>query len=325
MQKVNGGIGLLISILLAVAIGLAATVVGRQLSMMHSASVSAGPSGSKPAGTTVQPGSGKASEYHCQMAKPRPGSASAYRAKTWILLGDEFAAGYGSSSPAQNSYHALLEAMAREQTGYGPTIINAVGSNPGNLPEQIRLLRQSSSFRAVVAANEPILLFVSYGAGWLSTQYQASGDASLYVLDDQLRMIAGGNASLISADIATHFQAVVMSHPDPSFGGVAVPEQYAICAYEPSLNRPTLASRDAHNRIVYDSTLMLSRYAKQQGYAFVDVDAALGAYSIAQKRYDSDLTTFRDCYTYNDLGHSFLADMLWQCMSNRTYSIPVKQ
>lgn len=324
MQWVNAGVNSLNAILIVVTIILAGVIIG-QLSKHHTPTPTATPTSTTPSTTVVTTAGSKPTEYRCIAARARPGSLPAYKAKTWFLLGDEFAAGQGSSAPSQNSYQALLEAMARDQTGYDPTIINAVGANPLNLPEQIRLLRQSSSFRAVVAANEPILLLFSYGAGWLSSQWQTTGDASVYSLIDQIHMLAGGNASLIGSDIATHFQVVVMSRPDPARGGVAVPEQYAVCSAEPSLNRPSVHSRMAHSQIVTDASLILKQYAIKQGYAFVDVDEALGHYSLAQKRWDSDATAFRDCSTYNDLGHSFLADLVWQCMGNRSYVIPVKQ
>lgn len=260
--------------------------------------------------------------YMCYLPQSRAGILDAIKARVWIVLGDEFAAGQGSSSPSQNSYLALLENMAKADFGYDPIVINGVGSNAQNLPEQIRSLRQSSRFSSVVASSEAsVLVILSYGASWLSAQRTDS--ASMYELAQQIRQLDSGNSSLIKPEIASRFQVLIITNPDPVYGGVMVPEEYVQCE-DSSLNRPTVASRMSHAQIMADSSSLLRQFATSRGYALIEVDQALGMHSLAQKRSVNDYTTFRTCRTFGDWGQFLLADAVWQCLHNKTYTAPAK-
>jgi hypothetical protein len=256
--------------------------------------------------------------YRCQM----PYTALPY-ARTWIQLGDSFAAGAGATVPAESSWIALLGALARVRLGSRPTIINAVGSAPDSLPEQIRLLRAQPVWQELLAARERVLLFVSYGAEWLQARAELGGqDAALSTVIEHLALLVGSsNASLIPPDAADQFGVVLITHPDPTAGGVFVPAEYAQCSGARTLNWPTLASRAAHDQIYARSGALythLQALATRNGWAFVDTDAALGAYAWPSAR-AADGCAWRDCRSYNDRGHSLLAALLWACLQRDVY------
>lgn len=257
-----------------------------------------------------------AAGYRCQL--PAEYTALPY-ARTWIQLGDSFAAGAGATVPAESSWIALLRALARVRLGNSPTVINAVGSAPDSLPEQIRLLRAQPAWRELLAARERVLLFVSYGAEWLQTR---GPDAALSTVIEHLALLVGSsNASLIPPEAAGQFSVVLITHPDPTAGGAHVPAEYARCVEAPTLNWPTLASRAAHEQIyARDGALYghLQALARRNGWAFVDTDAALGAYAWPSAR-AADGCAWRDCRSYNDRGHSLLAALLWACLQRDVY------
>lgn len=255
--------------------------------------------------------------YSCEL--PPDYTALAY-ARTWIQLGDSFAAGAGASVPSESSWIALLRALARVRLGNDPTIINGVGSAAGDLPEQIRLLRSLPAWRQLLDTREHALIFVSYGAEWLQARAeQGANDAALSVVIDHLALLLGStNASLIPPEAAGQFSVVLVTHPDPTAGGVYVPAEYARCVDARSLNWPTLASRAAHTQIYGAMHTHLRALATRNGWGFVDTDAALGTHAWPSAR-ASDGCAWRDCYSYNDRGHAMLAALLWSCLQRTPY------
>lgn len=255
--------------------------------------------------------------YSCEL--PPDYAALAY-ARTWIQLGDSFAAGAGASVAAESSWIALLRALARVRLGNDPTIINAVGSAPDNLPEQIRLLRSLPAWRQLLNTREHALIFVSYGAEWLQARAeQGTADAALSVVIDHLALLLGStNASLIPPEAAGQFSVILVTHADPTAGGIYVPVEYARCVDARSLNWPTLSSRTAHAQIYGAMHTHLHALATRNGWGFVDTDAALGTHAWPSAR-ASDGCAWRDCYALNDRGHAMLAALLWACLQRTPY------
>jgi hypothetical protein len=257
--------------------------------------------------------------YSC--SAPASWTGLAY-ARTWIQLGDSFAAGAGATVPDESSWMAQLRSLARIRLGSAPTVVNAVGTAADSLPEQIRLLRASAVWQQLLASREQALLFVSYGAEWLQTR--ANPDAALSTVVEHLALLVGAtNVSLIPPDAVAQFGVVLIAHPDPTAGGVYVPADYALCADAPSLNWPTLASRAAHDQIYGGDGALhthLRRLATRYGWAFVDTDAALGGSAWPAAR-AADGSAWRDCHSYNDRGHSLLAALLWACLQRTPYVI----
>jgi len=265
---------------------------------------------------------GEPTSYSCHLP-PAYQSKSPLAAGAWILLGDGFAAGSGTSA----SYPAVLKAMENQAYGYDPVVLNAVGLNQASdLTEQVRLLKASSKYQNVASTLNPILLMVSFGRAWLNAQQQMlGGAASVLGLAEQLKAIQGGNNSLISPASANQFRVLLVAEPDPAHGGVYVPAEYAQCIYEPALNQPTTNSRVLHAQAVVDSAAALKNFATIHGYAYIEVDAALGSFSLAMKSSLADLSAFRDCESYGDVGHKMLADLISACLHNRAYPLPTKQ
>ena len=256
--------------------------------------------------------------YSCEL--PADYTALAY-ARTWIQLGDSFAAGAGASVPSESSWIALLRALARVRLGNDPAIINGVGTSADSLPEQIRLLQSLPAWHQLLAMREHALIFVSYGAEWLQARAeQGTQDAALSVVIDHLALLLGSsNASLIPPEAAGQFSVILVTHPDPTAGGVYVPVEYARCVDARSLNWPTLASRTAHAQIYNSMHTHLHALATRNGWGFVDTDAALGAHAWPSAR-ASDGCAWRDCYSFNDRGHAMLAALLWSCLQRMPYS-----
>lgn len=265
---------------------------------------------------------GEPTSYSCHLP-PSYQSKSPLAAGAWILLGDGFAAGSGTSA----SYPAVLKAMENQANGYDPVVLNAVGLNQASdLTEQVRLLKASSKYQNVASTLNPILLIVSFGRTWLNAQQQMLGGAApILGLVEQLKAIQGGNNSLITSSNANQFRVLLIAEPDPAYGGVYVPIEYAQCIYEPTLNSPTSSSRVLHTQAVTDSATALRNFATVRGYAYLEVDAALGSFSLAMKSSPSDLSAFRDCENYGDVGHKMLADVISACLHNRAYALPTKQ
>jgi len=255
-----------------------------------------------------------AAGYLCTLPAAYDGVAYA---RTWIQLGDTFAAGAGASVPAESSWIALLRGYARTRLGNSPTIINAVGTAAGDLPEQIRLLRALPAWQQLLARRERALIFVSYGVEWL----QAVPDAALSTVIAHLALLQGTtNASLIAPDVASQFSVVLVTHPDPTAGGIYVPPEYARCTI-PALNEPTLASRATHTQIYANMHAHLHALAARNGWAVVDADAALAPHAWPSA-HASDGCAWRDCDTLNDRGHSMLATLLWACLQRTPYVAP---
>ena len=265
---------------------------------------------------------GTPTSYSCHLPLSYQ-AKSPLAAGAWILLGDGFAAGSGTST----SYPAVLKSLESQANGYDPVVLNAVGLNQAaDLTEQVRLLKASSKYQNVANTLNPILLIVSFGRTWLNAQQQMlGGAASVIGLVDQLKAIQGGNNSLISAANAGQFRVLLIAEPDPAYGGVYVPAEYAQCIYEPALNAPTSNSRILHSQAVADSAAALRNFAIIHGYAYLEVDAALGSFSLAMKASLADLSAFRDCENYGDVGHKMLADVISACLHNRAYPLPTKE
>lgn len=231
-------------------------------------------------------------------------------ARTWFVLGDEFAAGQGASV----SYLSLLQAQARTLTNANPVVVNAVGdANAQSLPDQVDLVRRTTAYRSLLASTQPALVVVSYGAGLLQRQAdRGAQDAALSIVMEHLAALTSpGNTSLIPPDRTSQFYVLLLSHPDPTHGGVAVPAECATC---PSLNHPTLASRTAHREIYASLRLVYAGLAARHGWAWLDTDVALGSYAWPGAP-NCAASAFADCYLYNDLGQSLLASETWKCLS----------
>jgi len=234
--------------------------------------------------------------------------AAAY-ARTWFVLGDEFAAGQGGVT----SYIALLQARARALTNANPVVVNAVGAdNAQNLPAQVALVRNTAVYRSLVESTQPALVIVSYGAGLLQKQAdRGAQDAALSIVEEHLAALTTPtNASLIPAAQSSQFYVLLVAHPDPTYGGISVPAECATC---PSLNHPTLASRLAHNEIYSSQRLLYANLAARNQWAWMDTDVALGNYAWPSAA-NCQASAFVDCYLYSELGQSLLANQVWDCL-----------
>lgn len=255
-----------------------------------------------------------AADYRCQLPTDYTGLVYA---PTWVLLGDDFAAGVGATDAEQTSWWARLRALARVHQGTDPAVMSAVGPNADNLAVQIEQLAASAEWRQLLADGRQVVLWVSYGAEWLQRRAdQGAQDAALSIVLDQLDRL-WLNSTLIPWDGAGRVAVVLVAHADPVAGGVAVPARLAPgCA---TLNHPTLASRTAHEQIYGSLRTALAALARRRHWAFVDTDVPLGRYAWPSVSARDAGGAFTDCAHYGDRGQALLASVLWACINNETY------
>ncbi len=250
--------------------------------------------------------------YMCQL--PLSYTALPY-ATTWVIIGDEFAAGAGVDAAV--SWVSLLRATNKVRSGVQPAVLN-VAQQGGSIAQQAAAALSSSALQQALANREGVLVFVSYGVTKLESEVgtnYAYGDARLYELVDELAPIA--NLSHIEG-----VQVVLVMRPDPVYGGVLVPLALQQCPDAlAALNYPTLQARAAHLSIYGAVREAYSVLARSEGVGLVEVDAALGRYAWPFAKVRTDCA-FADCALYNSMGQSLLADMLWHCMRRERYLSP---
>jgi len=244
--------------------------------------------------------------YMCQL--PAAYTSLPY-ATTWVVVGDEFAAGFGVD--ASVSWVALLRATNKVRAGNTPSVLN-VAQQGGGIAQQLAAAQDSQELQQALANREGVLVFVSYGVTKLESE---GSDALLYELADELALVA--NLSLVQG-----VQVLLVMRPDPVYGGVRVPPALQVCpsALE-MLNYPTVQTRATHLSVYAGVREAYVDLARSAAVGLVDVDAALGRYAwpFAATRTDS---AFADCTLYNSMGQSLLADMLWHCMRREVYQPP---
>jgi hypothetical protein len=247
-------------------------------------------------------------------------------APTWILLGDEFAAGHGASNPTQTSYAAALLEMARHagSAAANTNIINAATQHTDDLHAQVQALRASSAFASAMQSHEPVLVLVSYGAQWLQQGGGASASLSRLYAQFASALFNGSDAlapAATTTTTTTQVSIILIAPPNPFANGVLVPAELTQCSVG-ELNHPTVDAY-ATQRNIYDSVrIMMRSIATRQGYAFVDTDTALAQYAWPTATGRSS-SAFADCRLYNDMGQALLAELLWSCFSRRPYVPPV--
>jgi hypothetical protein len=234
------------------------------------------------------------------------------------VLGDSFAAGSGVNS--DSNWLALLQANVRLHTGRSPTLLNAAARG-GSLSQQATAVQQSADYARLLQSGDSALVFVSYG---LAEMQAIGAQANVGALADELDSLfaspSNWSASLIAPGHAAQFSVLLVLRPDPVYGGVRVPPALATCTTAlHSLNYPSVDSARLH-RAFYDTQRALYNAAQRQRQcALVDVDRALGEFSWPMAATRSSCA-FADCESYNALGHTLFADLIWHCIQRQAYN-----
>lgn len=220
-------------------------------------------------------------------------------ARTWVLLGDSFAAGAtdGSSASWAQLLHSRMLALSPD------IVLLNLASQGGTLTQQFSAAIAAAEVRASIAARAGVLLFVSYGSEQMDT-----GSLELQQLADEFEQLANQSQ-------AFGLHVLLLQRPDPIAGGVrALPDVMQCPDALQHLNYPSLMSQLVHDVAYSSSARLLQSVAQRYGFAIARPDVLFSSRSLALSRSAAD-TFFQTCSIYNSNGHTNLAAMLWACMN----------
>lgn len=299
--------------LLATLASLASIVLLSVLLQRNRGSLVSSGSSLCPAPSANDPASTITTSYLCKIP------ADSYRtiaySQLWIALGDSFAAGAGVQSTS--NWLALLQSTAQLHIGSRPTLLNIAASAQGDsLAQQLAALQQSADYARLLQSGDSALVFVSYG----TEQMQADGaQANVGALADELDALFVAPVNRTAAP----FRVLLLLRPDPVHGGVRIPPALATCPTAlHSLNYPSVDSVALHRSIYAAQRSLYETLQRKYQCALVDVDAALGAFAWPMALTRS-ACAFADCESYNALGHTMLANLLWSCMLHKVYNATI--
>jgi len=126
-----------------------------------------------------------------------------------------------------------------------------------------------------------------------------------------------GYLALSTLALPPNARVVLIALPDPLFGGAYLPLRNGLCPPDLDfLNVGTVEEQAQYRLHRAYAKQILEQYAYEHDYFYVDVDAALGKYSI----FNSGFTYFnRDCMTYNDDGMHAFMNLVQSCLSGEPY------
>lgn len=241
---------------------------------------------------------------------------------TFILMGNDFAAGEGSSEWSSHSWVQLLRAHMQTQPGAAVAdidVIVAAGRADGNLTAQGEWLQTQSKYHTLMANHRGALVFVTVGTSALL----ADSDSSAPLLDvqRQLDSLFVGTDAVVPFNNRDAFPIVLVAQPSASSHALFVPPERATCPG--ALGALTLT--DLQHVATAHSALatLYAQTARRYGAILVDTDRALGHLSLAAApSLEQTLFNTDDCETYNNHGHIALSELLAQCLAHKAYTAP---
>jgi hypothetical protein len=234
---------------------------------------------------------------------------------TWLLLGNDLIAGAGVLNVQQDSWYQLLAT----KLGVQPTIIQAGGMFGGNLTLQAQWVKAQAAYRQMVADRSGAVIFISAGQEWLLQQPQAALDA----LSADFAALFAGSAPLVPVQGRSNYPVYWLVPPNPLADGLSIDPAVTQCAAPYAALNGASSWVWQHQQSV--ASLLHTLYWQQatilNSGTYVDLDEALGAYSLAAVNSLQHSVFAPNCRSYNNLGQSMLADLLQACMAGTPYVV----
>jgi hypothetical protein len=277
--------------------------------------------GNTPVGTNTASSSDDAwadglqsTNYQCDIPKAYASKTLA-KYDTWLILGSDLMAGVGVANPSRDSWSNLL---ADKLGQHATHIIVGAGQFNGNISQQTAWIQSTAEYRALLADRRGALVIVSAGYEWLLSQ----SSASLGALEQDLSAVFAGDSPLVPLQSRSNYPVLLLVPPNPAFGGLAINAQVARCSAPYTfLNQPNIYDEGRLVTATAAVRTLYRQFSVRYGTAVVDLNLALGRYSLAMAPSLQQSVFASNCRSYKELGHSMLADVLERCIQHQPYAI----